>query len=213
MVAANDTIQLSVMGRVTGQEHVHTLHLRSNTGGQSLQGAIDTWQAGCAATYRAMFMAGSDTPYEVVESRHVCGAGVLDAPAVEGIASGSQAGTRTFSGDGEPMPPFIACVATIRTGLAGRSYRGRNFFGGLFESDVAASTVLDAHRTRITNYLNAVMAVFGPGGTSADWSWVVFSRKLRAGGMTCAQASNGVTSFIVRTEVSTQRSRKLGRGR
>lgn len=44
--------------------------------------------------------------------------------------------------DGETLPGNVALVLTHTTGLAGRSFRGRTYFGGLSELSVAANNAV-----------------------------------------------------------------------
>jgi len=58
---------------------------------------------------------------------------------------------------GQPMPSHVAVVVSLRTGLAGRSYRGRLYIGGLTELQVDGDYPNPAVRNAITVGVSAVI--------------------------------------------------------
>lgn len=105
---------------------------------------------------------------------------------------------------GEALPYMCAAVVKIATGYAGRSYRGRNYFPGLSETGQADSTIASAVKTLLQGCYDDLLALYGAGGTDANWQWVVWSQKLSAG--------TTVTDAIVRDLIGTQRRRRPGVG-
>lgn len=209
-MATNDTAQLSVKGSVLGQEHVHTLHFRHLVPGADEFLLVDEWQAACKATYRSLF-GTPDSPTQQYVARQVCGAIPLRAPDEETEPVGQILGTRTIATD--PLSPFMAAVTSVRTASAGRSRRGRFFIGGIYEGDQAGGNLTTTYLTAVTAYHTALMAAFGPSGTSGSFKLVVHSRKLAAvPGAQCQDVSTLVTGLIARSVLGTMKSRKPGSG-
>jgi hypothetical protein len=209
-MAINDTTQLAVRGIVAGQDHVHTLHFRHMAlPPDSEQALIDEWQAGCRTAYRAAFIT-FDSPVITLTARQVCGTVPLRAPVEETEAVGNQPGTRTPSGD--RLAPWLASVTSERTALAGRSRRGRYYLGGLIEADIVMADLQSAYLTLVQAYATALLTVFGPAGTSANFKLAVHSSKLAAQGLQCQDSSTLVNGLIVRSPLATMKSRKAGSG-
>lgn len=210
-MSTNDIAELAVIGKVGGEQHVHTLHFKhlgmSTTEGQ----IIDQWQAAAEAAYKALFT-DQATPVELIRCKQVCGAVPLRAPAEETPASAL--GTRPVLT--EAAPTFIAELVSERTALAGRSYRGRFFVGGLQEGDFLQNQLLTAAGSRyvlMTAYINALLGAFGPSGSSLDVRLFVYSRKLASVvGVQCENTGAEVTGTVHPTLLSTMRSRRPGSG-
>lgn len=115
-------------------------------------------------------------------------------------------------GTQDAAPPVNALVVSWRTALAGRAYRGRSYQFGFHEADqdnglwLAAGPVAAAD-LMVTNML----ATFGPGGTDANWQFVIISRTLN-GAIRTPPVGTPVTAGISRQPVYTQRRRIVGYG-
>lgn len=206
----NDTSQLAVRGTVGGQTHVHTLHFRATTDLSTEQGIIDTWQASCRTAYRALFKS-PDEPVQLLTARQVCGSVPLRAPVEESEVAGSRVGTLASGSD--LAPPHDAVVTSLRTALAGKSHRGRSYLGGILDDNQTAGIISAGYKTLIEAYYNTLLATFVGGGVGNVWRWAIHSRVLAAvPGTQCQDSSSPVTTFIVRSEVGTMRSRKIGHG-
>ena len=121
-----------------------------------------------------------------------------------------QTATPTPGGiSGEANPNNVAACVSFRTGLRGRSFRGRNFVPAVPGADVTLNT-LDP--TFITNILGAYNNLVGPGLFSAGWQWVVLSRRiagsLRANGI----GEPVIAATMVGNSVRSMRSREVGHG-
>jgi hypothetical protein len=219
VVAANGIYRLSVIGTVLGQQHVHTLHFRSTLAGNAVamdeatfqQGIIDDWQANARTQYRGMFYSIA-FPCENYQVRKVCGGTPLPAGVDEAEAGGSTGGA--LGSSTAPGPPWLANVVTWRTALAGRSFRGRSFFGGLDEADFAGAVVQANRLTPTGVYCTALITAFvTPLETAVNQKLFVFSGKLAATvGIACQDAGSDVKSFQARTALATMKSRKAGHG-
>lgn len=209
-MAVNDTVQLSVKGKVIGQDHVHTLHFRFQDLLATEQGLIDAWQASCRTAYRGLFKS-PDEPVQLITAQQVCGAVPLRAIVEETEVVGSRVGTLASGSDF--APPHEAAVVSIRTGLSGKSRRGRSYIGGLLDDNMSSGVLAAPYIALLNTYYAALLATFGVGGTSGSYLWAIHSRTLAAvPGTQCQDSSALVSTFIIRSEVGTMRSRKIGHG-
>lgn len=220
MVAANGIYKLAVIGTVYGQQHIHTLHFRSTLAGSSVGMAEDVWMAdlissfqGAPTTaYRALFPLGS-TPVELFQVRKVCGSTPLPA-GVDQAQPGAASGGTVNPGASEPLAPWLASVTTVRTALAGRRNRGRFFIGGMLENQVNGALLLAPILDALTAYADALRAAYvAPLETAVNRKAFVYSRT-QAGvvGTACQNAGADVTSYQVRNQLATMKSRKAGSG-
>jgi hypothetical protein len=117
----------------------------------------------------------------------------------------------TGGSGGDPLPPQDACVFSLRTTLAGRSFRGRFYLPSLQETG-QSSGKFDSSQLAILQAVAAnLLAVFGPTGTDTKWQLVVISREA-AGVPRVPPIGTPVTTILVRDIVYTQRRRTVGRG-
>lgn len=219
MVAVNGIYRLSILGTSLGQQHVVTHHFRSTLAGNAValsepafqQALIDSWQANARTEYRAVF-SSSDSPCQLYQVRKVCGALPLPAGIDETESAGSIAGTASKTG--EALMPWLAQNVTWRTANAGRSYRGRTYFGGLWEQDTAVATVGAGRMNSVAAYCAKLKVTYiDPLETAVDWKLFVFSRVLSVRpGFECHQAGADVTNYQTRDQVASMKSRKAGSG-
>lgn len=117
--------------------------------------------------------------------------------------------TPVSGGDGSPaLPGNVAFAVTHLTGLAGRSNRGRTFFGLLTESQVTGDLISQVRANSLKGGLESIKAAAAAEG----WAMVVVSRYqnkvLRPTGVTIP-----VIGFRYRDRiVDSQRTRLVGRG-
>lgn len=102
---------------------------------------------------------------------------------------------------GDPLPLQNAAVITWRTGIAGRSYRGRTYMPGLTEGHQSMGILDSTIMTALGNYGGIYLSsnVF-----TNDYVLGVYSRKL--------SHIQNVVSFTVQPYVKTQRRREIGVG-
>lgn len=209
-MAINDTVQLSVVGRVFQQDHIHTLHFRYSQLISNEQSLIDAWQSGCRTAYRAIFPTG-ELPCVQYVARQVCGSTPLRAATEETETLLLSEGTKT--GATGAMPPWIAQVVSVRTALAGKSRRGRFYLGAVAESEQELAVFTSGRLALAQAYADALVAAFVTPGSAGDYRLVVHSPKLAAvPGVNCQDCSTLVTGMIVRDAVATMKSRKSGHG-
>lgn len=222
-MAPNEIWQLSVIGTVSGTQHIHTLHFRENDIALTGTMLLTAWLTSGDAAYRACF-AIAQPAVQLLRAAKVCGTVPLPAPAEYAPVGAQQLGTRPTSSS-EPMPAFLACLVNEKTAFAGRRYTGRFFMGGLLESDCIQNTMQAPYLALVQAYVDALKAGFVTPG-AADWKQFVFSRLLAEGraantpgqppeaveAVQCQDAGGDVVNMIVSNQPTTMRSRKLGSG-
>ena len=114
----------------------------------------------------------------------------------------------TGSVTGEALPNNVTCAVSFRTGSRGRSFRGRNYFVGLADSQVGHNTLISTFLADLQNAYSALPAAL----SSVDAVWVVVSRFAdnapRAAGVTTPILSVSITD----STVDSMRTRLPGRG-
>lgn len=116
--------------------------------------------------------------------------------SVPGGADGDQAG--------QAMPSNVTIAASFRTGLAGRSNRGRNYWIGLLESEVANNRVAALTLQSIVGYYNG-MVNLDIGDIS--WVWGVYSRRTQGADRTVGLFTPITNALFTNDVVDTQRNR------
>lgn len=125
---------------------------------------------------------------------------VIDRPITPATA-GSQ--------NSPALPAQVSLAISFRTGLAGRSFRGRAYFVGLSEIAVAGNYVDEAVAAAIVSGFNTLRTtVLAP----ADFTQVVVSRFTNGAPRPAGIATAVTTSFAVDNRVDTQRRRLPGEG-
>lgn len=204
-----DVWQLAIKGTCLSQEHLHTLHFRALTTPANSAALVSEWQAGARTSYRGLFGTG-DLPVVTYTCRQVCGTPPFAASTEATEGGGTQAGTRSLSGDGAPS--WLARCISWRSAYAGRRFRGRSYIGGMFESMMNGNDLVSGELTLMDAYVSAMLATFGGSGTSANWVFCVYSQVARDGGATCPTAASQVAAGISRSAIASMRSRKPGHG-
>lgn len=109
---------------------------------------------------------------------------------------------KTGTATGAVMPTNIAAVVSHRTGLRGRSYRGRTYMPGLTEAQVTYDQLESAYQVDLLAAFAAIASYTNPVG----WYHVVVSKYTEGAPRTTAVATP-VTSYYVDDRVDTQRRR------
>jgi hypothetical protein len=127
-----------------------------------------------------------------------------------GITFTSTLNTGDIGGAATPsVSNSITLAVSFRTGVTGRSNRGRNFWLGLAATSVNDNVVSGV---AISAILAAYGNLIGSGSVAGDWKWVVASRfsagEPRITGVTSAIVSVSVVDDVI----DNQRRRLPGRG-
>lgn len=115
------------------------------------------------------------------------------------------------------LPNNVTIAVSFRTALRGRSFRGRNYFVGLTESQVTENTLSDPSAAAILGVYQALRPVVGT--FTDDWIWVVVSRfsGVDGDGVPIPRETGIATpitnAVIVDKTIDSSRRRLPGRGR
>jgi len=109
---------------------------------------------------------------------------------------------------GASAPANVAAVVTFRTALRGRSFRGRNYVGGLAMSQLGNAVDLDG--AAVTAIL-AAYSLLSEVETATSATHVVVSR-YHAGAARSEGIGTTVSAYTMDAHVDSQRRRLAGRG-
>lgn len=107
----------------------------------------------------------------------------------------------------------LATLIQIRTGLGGKSHRGRNFWPPAGEGESTNSLLDPSIIQDLTDFVNCIAGKFIGQAKTENWVLGVYSRKL--GPQTTTQWSDGfteATQLVPSNVIAVMGSRKVGRG-
>lgn len=201
-MAAGDIWRIAFEGALANQLTVNIWHVKFKSVGASIAGAVtylDTNLYQLLKTYQATSQVG----YTVHAVQ------LASAPPVYDTTI-----TATGTVVTELLPPQIAMIASLRTGIAGRSYRGRLYLPGFTEATASGGGVDVVAKAAIQGYFDDLVAAIGSGGSDTDYEWGVWSPKL--GGASppynLSAGWHAITEVIVRGNWGVQRRRGVGFG-
>lgn len=186
-----------------GQEWQFCVTVQKRTGDPTeadLQNLADDgftwWGAGGSSGYTSQ--ATGTNLYKVVAT-DLTAEGAPQRTHTENLAGGGGAGA---------LPTGTAVVASLRTALRGRSYRGRVYLGGLASAlQSTAIAISGASATSIASYFTDLMDILDLIGFD-----LVVASKQHNGAVVNPANVQPVTSVIVDTLFDSQRRRLGGRG-
>jgi len=109
---------------------------------------------------------------------------------------------------GASMPGNVALAVSFRTGLAGRSNRGRNYIPGVPRPWVAGNTVAGVWAGYLTTAYDSLITEL----VASEFTWVVVSR-FTAGAVRALGVTNPIiNSLVTDLAVDSMRRRLQGRG-
>lgn len=186
-----------------GQRVVNVFNLTRNTGDWDYGTLLDLGNA-MVAWESASCRAGRSSQISFV------GVTVRDLSVVDSLVLSVVPGTPIAGQQtGATMPMNVTWAAKLLTGRAGRSYRGRSYWIGLAENEVAGDFILQTRATAIVAALNALRSTTAP---SVNAALTVVSRwnngAARTVGVATAVTQVGYTDL----RVDTQRRRLVGEG-
>jgi len=195
-MASGDIWRLSADVLMFDQSEVNVWHFEEPDGveGEAGQSLINAFEAAALDSYRDCF---SNQGYlQLVEARQVTGG---TAVAQRSYDTSNGIGTRTGS---DTLPLQAAAIITWRTGLAGRSRRGRTYMPSTVEGDVGqAGGIGVTYAGLLDNFATDLLLMQEP-VTLNEWQLHVWSPTLNA--------ATRVTEYVIRPYLGTQRSRRSG---
>jgi hypothetical protein len=127
-----------------------------------------------------------------------------DLYAISRVHSGEIGGVATPS-----MPNSVTLSVSFRSGLTGRSRRGRNYWLAIPTTQVVDNLI---NGTYLEGVLDAYEGMIGAGSVAAGWQWVVASKYANGVQREQGLTTNIVGVTIVDNIVDNQRRRLPGRG-
>lgn len=199
-----NTAKATIRSLVDGQTMINDLSFRNEVSGSSdpielgnLALALQNWY-----TASIIPLLSEDVVYGVTRVRDLS-----TDPGFEAEVSGSSVGGVAS----EAAPNNVCAVPSFRTGVAGRSFRGRNYISGIPNSDISINVLSG-------DLVLAIIDAYGqllPGGSvlPTNWEWVVVSY-FTGGALRPVGLTSAITSVIFTdTVVDSQRRRLPGRGK
>jgi len=202
-------LQFAVGGVIYGQRVMNVWHyeIATQQGTPNIVNYAEAWWNHVKDEYRAIPAAQYDTAFlniHAVEADNLTGeAGDFPIPAGERAGTRSNQST-TFS------PSFLAAGAKLN--VATRATRsGQKRFYGLVEADVTDGILQSAVVTAIGALLSVMTSTLTLGAPALGGGLrCVVARKDAVSGL--VTATQNVTGFSVNPQVTTQNTRKIGRG-
>lgn len=167
MAGVDSLIRASVRMLIQGNEQVNVLYFKQLSAAGDLGGLSDAIKT---------------TLYDVIKQANPPDWKLADITLSEQVVGGGAQLITTYNTPGVTganAAALTSCaVASLRTNLAGRSHRGRQYvpvtaLGQITDGLVSASLV-----TAFQNAYNAFLAIYGDLGTDTDYTWGIWSRKL-----------------------------------
>lgn len=199
-----DILELVVEGTYDSNQIINTFGFlqKSATAGFLGPTLITEWMAGAKTQYLAALASGV----------------TLNSYRVSDVVPGGAARAETFPSSANTSNGGVSVqaqqVATLigwQTSRAGRSYRGRTYLGPVPGVYATQSRLIAAGVTAYAAFVSAMLGVFGPAGSSANFQFAVISR-VQNGAVLGVPIATGITSGIARTVLATQRRRRIGVG-
>lgn len=195
-MAINDVFRLSVEGLgPNAQQVVCVFHYRQTgaLGDDSGEDLCDAWENTLVGAWADIISA--DCLITKLEARNVTQPLFGFDHAIEPNVPGTLVG--------QTLPPMNSAVISWRTGLIGRSRRGRNYVWPAGEAEQNLGQWTPTYLTAVGVFATAALAITDV-VSGAEYALVVWSPTL--------SASTTVTSYQVDALVGTQRRRRPGRG-
>lgn len=160
-----------------------------------VQDVVDAWMDEGQTTYLAVL--SSLIVLDTIQARGITNPlfGADDAVTLSG---GRAAGISGLTS------PRNSVVASLRTGLIGRSYRGRFYMPPPNEDDIEASILTGAYQNDLLAYILAAVEVISV-ASGNTYAMTIFSPTLSALGPII---DNLITSWLVRRQIGSQRRRR-----
>lgn len=212
MADAGDVITLALEMQNQNQQTLNVWYYRVNVAPQAVPivGIAEAWWNHVKDAYRALAL-GSYTGHRFLRVHARDAIDPLGEAASWEIPTAERVGTRVAIGDGgQALPPFIA--ATARLNVATRATRsGSKRFPFLLESDSDAAALTAGFAGLVGDVLLAAATsmILGAPAALVELYPVVYGKGVSDPPVYVTQ---DVVSYSVNPNVSTQNSRKMGRG-
>jgi hypothetical protein len=207
--SVNDKFQVSVVGRLDGQETRNVFHFMAANAVDDVELRLILVLIAC---FREHLLPGLSNQWHL---ERVIWKMVNPTLGVEHVTVPDPAASGEITGDW--YPSFTSILISIRSAFGGRSKRGRMYLAGIPEQGAQGSELQTAELTwtSVLAFAACLAEKFLQGDLPAinTFQFQIYSRKL--GGSTFPYGNAGFTAasaFNPVQQISTTRSRKVGRG-
>lgn len=208
-IGAGSLIEIAVGGHLSGNLWMNawTFKVIGETGSPTPSDIGNAFWQHVKVNYRALVASAHGSPFEFVKIRELDNA--LGEYGEYAIPSGERAGTGT-SGAGGVLPQFNA--ASVRLAVATRVTRpGQKRISGQDEADANGNTWESAYMTKLNTFFTQITADITLGAPAIATN--IQAYVVRKDAVTdLPVASQRVTGYLVNPYISSQVSRKVGRG-
>lgn len=118
-------------------------------------------------------------------------------------------GSATGGVTGEAAPNNVAACVSFRTGLAGRSYHGRNYVPAIPNAEINLNAMSPSFLSALSG---AYVTLIGAGSFVPGWQWGVLSRKQAGVPLANAILTPIISVTFTSPYVRSMRSRSVGHG-
>jgi len=208
-IAVGDIAQFSVTGGISGQTwtNVYTYKVVVWPGSVTGEQAAEAFWDHIKTVYRALLPVGWASAFSTITVRDL--SNDTGDYAVYGIPTAERAGTRS-NPSGQMLPPFLA--VGVRLNVASRVTRpGQKRFAGMYEVDCDGDTVNSTFAGLVEDIMDVMTGaiVLGAPAATVALDPIVVKRNPVDGSILADQY---VTSYTVNQYVTSQNTRKIGRG-
>lgn len=191
-------VQVTFKGTQAGFQVVNTFNWRYSGAGPLTPADLLAIANACFASFGAQFKAALSSTYnlDVIEARDMAAVGA-------GVAQVFPAQPQPGAVSGNPEAANVAACISLRTGLSGRSHRGRVFLGPLGQSMLAGSFFTNGFLLILQTFADRLLVGQVTGGRT--YTPAVASRRLAA--------LTDIVSYVIDNKADSQRRRLPGRGR
>lgn len=207
--------QVRINGKIHGQDCINVLHFASN----EIESDVSPPSPLLTALVEAVLECVIETllpavtqDYTIVdvEGRFVYNAGGSPLGSDPVVATAPPASVGEL---GPTSVSFASSLVNLRSGVGGRSGRGKMFLPPPGESNITNSLMDSGTADLLVDFLTCMAGKFLGTSPTTVWRWVIFSRTLAGGTF----SSWDVATFIVSQMTPVQRisvlaRRKIGRG-
>lgn len=202
--------RVRILGKLHGQDTVNVLHFSTNT----VVNDVTTLDGLILQLMVAVLACVTDQLVGAVTSEWTAtGVEATSLYPVLGDPHFQNAPANTVGQLGPCSASFIASLVQVRTGLGGRTHRGRVFLPPPGEANTNVSVLDATAQQQLQEFVDCLLGKFTGVGATEQWRLGVLSRKLL--GASVANWDNAfaeATSMVVSTNPAIMGSRKVGRG-
>lgn len=208
-IATGSRIEVSLSMVVASQRVMNVWQYRADpvTGSPSAAEIGAAWWAAVKTPYRALCNSGYGQVFRSVTVRELNNP--TGAYGEYAIPSGEQTGTRTIAAEGGIATTFVA--AGVRLAVETRATRpGQKRFGFVSESDINENVLSSGYQSLLVTLMDTMTNSLTLGSPAlATVLLPIVVSKDATGAVTADQA---VTGYVINTNVTSQVSRRFGRG-